>query len=44
MQNDEYYELYMKEWQKMLGQKEKPTDAEMEELKKQMQKDETDVH
>lgn len=34
MQNNEYYDLYMREWEKILSQKEKPTDAEKEELRK----------
>lgn len=33
MQNDDYYELYMQEWEKMLGHTEQiVTDAEREEL------------
>lgn len=32
MQNDEYYDLYIEHWQKILGQKETVTKAEQEEL------------
>lgn len=47
MQNDEYYALYMKEWEKMLGCKNQPvvTDAERKELKDLLksQKDSTEA-
>lgn len=37
MQNEEYYELYMKEWAKILKQNPIATDEEKEELKKMIE-------
>ena len=42
MQNDEYYSLFMKEWEKMLGEPSEVTEEEIIELKLELLKQ--DMH